>query len=397
MIIASPPSYLTAATFLAMPNDYDLSAYTSTQIQDVLNRASGTANSIMRRNLLAQELTEDFFGNGTRTLALNASPIIYVRQMQFVQPGLQGFTIPLNRVVVDTLKGTIDQYSPLVLQGVGYISAFPAGTPVAITYARGYGYGPMPQPVYTTSDALYAPGGLTPGTYLVGITTRTQRGETLPTYSVVTAALGSILVNLSPILGVWKYRAFVSKATTLTALASIGATSVAVASAAPFAVGQTVLLEPGAAAQESVTVTAIVGSAIGISATTKAHSSGAAIAPLPSLVTDIAASTFGGSPVTGTLSSLALPDGYFPELAPTVDTSAIVAPPEIVEAVRLLALSMFYEQNNLSNRGVGSTKSGAKTVQWRSTEGSNAKGVPLMVQQASELLAGHRLTVPFSG
>ena len=394
MILASPPSYVTAATFLAQATDYDFSSYSNSEIQDALNMASGKVNAIIRRNLLAREITEEFFGNGSRSLNLGVFPIIYVKQMQFVQPGLQGFTIPLNRVIVDSLKGTIEQYSPLVLQGVGYVSVFPEGTPVAITYASGYGYGPLPMPVYTTADNLYAPGGLTPGTYLIGITSRAQWGETLPTYSIVTTALGSIIVTLAPQLGVWKYRAFASRATTLTAAASIGATSVAVASPAPFAVGQAVLLEPGAAAQEQVTVTAIVGSAVGITATTKSHASGAAIAPVPSLVTDIAATTFGGTPVAGTISSLTLADGYYPELVPVADTSAIATPPEIVEAVRLLTLSRFYEQNNLSNRGVATTRSGSKSIAWRSTEGTNAKGIPLMEQQASELLAGFKLTVP---
>jgi hypothetical protein len=97
--------------------------------------------------------------------------------------------------------------------------------------------------------------------------------------------------------------------------------------------------------------------------------------------------TYGSNGMTINISSLNAPVGYWQDTLPTADTSARPYPAAFAEAVRLIFLAGLYEQNNLSNRGVGSTRSGAKTVQWRSTEGSSGKGTPLMMDQARSLLA----------
>ena len=323
-VLVSPASYISIDDFKTIPNDYDLSTYTDVQLEDMLVRASGMADSIMRRSLLATEVTERLYGQGSNSLTLKNRPIIYVRKMQFVQPGVAGFIIPLDRVLIDTIRGEIVQYSPLELQGIGYISVFPYDLPIDVTYGYGYGYNAITPPAWTYADVPTQLVSLAPGTYTLGVTTKTQNGETLPNFQNVTTATGSIALTVPPQLGAYLYRVF---------------------------------LAPGA-------------------------NQGA----LAKLVSEIPATTFGGTPTQGTISSLNPPSGYFAESAPTSDTSALVLPQALREAVRLLTLQILYEQNNLANRGVGLTSSGRKRIQWRSTEGLSGKGVPLFYDQAIELL-----------
>lgn len=320
-VLVSPASYLTEAQFRAMPLDYDLSSYTDANITDLLVRASGAADSIMRRSLLATERTKRMTGDGTNTLTLNDHPILYVRKIQFFQPGVTGFTVPLSYFSVDTITGRITQYAPIALTGIGYLPYFPQGLEIDVTYARGYGYNPIVAPSYSLSDAQGS--GLAPGQYTIGITTRTMTGETLPTFQTYTTATGSILVTVNPVLGAYLYRVFL-----VAGASSAGAT----------------------------------------------------------LVAEIPATQFNSSPITGTITSAVAPSGFFAEAAPAIDTSALPTPNAIIEAIRLLAMGILWEQNNLANRGVYKESSGAKSIMWRSTEGTSGKGISYMQQQATELL-----------
>ena len=45
MFLVNPPTYLSVSAFRAEANDYDLSGYTDAQLQDILVRASGKADS----------------------------------------------------------------------------------------------------------------------------------------------------------------------------------------------------------------------------------------------------------------------------------------------------------------------------------------------------------------
>ena len=323
-VLISPASYISIDDFKTIPNDYDLSSYTDVQLSDMLVRASGMADAILKRSLLATEVSERFYGDGSNTLSLRTRPIIYVRKMQFVQPGIAGFIIPLDRVLIDSIRGEIVQYSPLELQGIGYISVFPDGLPIDITFGYGYGYNPVVAPSWTYADAPTLTTSLAPGVYTIGISTRTQNGETIPNFQNVTTATGTIALTVPPVLGAYLYRAFIA---------------------------------PGASNGASAT-----------------------------LVAEIPATTFGGVSTKTLISSTTPPAGYFAESAPTIDTSALAMPQSIREAVRLLAMQIIYEQNNLANRGVAGTTSGRKRVQWRSTEGTSGRGTPLYYDQALEIL-----------
>ena len=332
MQLVNPPSYITPADFQSMPLDFDLSNYSTPQIQDILVRASGAVNAYLRRNLLANERTVRFYGSGTNALELDDRPIIYVRKIQFVQPGSSGYILPVQYVLVDALKGELVLYSPLELQGIGEFAIFPRGLPMDVTYGVGYGYDATTPPSFVASDLPTVVGGLTPGQYAVGVTTKLMWGETLPTWQTVTTATGTINIAAASVLGAYLYRVF---------LAPI---------AAPYGATQI------AAAQSAAT-----------------------------LVAEIPAVTFGGVPSVGIVSSLLPPSGYFAESAPTTDTSQLPLPQEIREAVRLLAMQIIFEQNNLSNRGIMRTESGRKSITWRSTEGNSGRGVPLYAEQAMAL------------
>lgn len=395
-------SYMSAAQFAAMPSDNSdiLSTYTSPQIQSMLTAASGIANAIMRRNLLATERTEVFDGEGSNILSLGTRPVIYVRQMQFVQPGISGFVVPSNRVLIDGRKGEIVTYSPLELQGIGYVSIFPVGIGFSTTFAAGYGYNPVTPPSWTSQDA---PGGalngLTPGPYVLGVTTYTMWGETLASFQAVTTASGAIQLSLQQMLGAWKYRVFIAPGaiTTVNETGGIaaGATSIPLTDAAALSisVGSQIMLDPAnSGAIEVVTVTAITGNVLTTTPTQYAHADGIQVLPQTSLVGEIPATTFGATAVQGTIASLTPPTGYFSQSAPLTDTSGVPTPPEIQEAVRLLLLSRIYEQNNLANRGIYQQRSNAKMVSWKSTEGMSGKGVPTLWQQASEMLQPYVLS-----
>lgn len=386
-IVAKPPTYVSLAQLKAMALDYDLSSYTDSQLLDILCRASGVADAMMKRSLLCTEKTEMLYGAGSNVLELGDGPIAYVRLMQFVQPGVSGFIIPTNRVLIDALKGEIVEYSPLQLQGIGYVSIFPLDLPIAVTYGRGYGFNPITSPLWTSVDAPAVQGSsLPPGTYTGAMTVKTQWGESLPAYGVFTTASGARIFSLTPTIGAWKYAVYLAAggSTVLTNAPIVGATVLDLAAAEAFVNGQTITLDGGNALAENVVIVSGAGSTIlTVTPTVNAHGIGAAVAPQCALVYEVPGTTFGGEAMTQTVSSLTPPSGYFPSFAPTADTSALQPPFGIIEAVRLIVLGILYEQNSLANRGIYQTGAGTERITWRSTEGMSGRGIPLFYEQAS--------------
>jgi len=322
--LVNPPTYITVTDFKAMPLDYDLSSYSDAQLLDVLRRATGSANAILKKSLLAAERTQRFRGTGTSRMSLHARPLLYLKQIQFVFPGLTGQLIPLDRVDVDYEKGVLEVLRSLLLTDVGYRPYFPEDVPIDITFGSGYGFNPYNAPTWSATDGRIGIVGLAPGTYPIGVTTRTQWGETQANIQQITTASGAIALLLTPALGAYSYRVYAGSPGTLPAAMS--------------------------------------------------------------LVGEIPSATFTDGSPRYTVSSLATPAQTFPQLLGATDTSAPPMPEDLREAVRLLAMLSIYEQNNLANRGVARTSSGRKQVQWRSTEGSSGRGTPLYFDQAIELL-----------
>jgi hypothetical protein len=386
------PSYVTVSQFKAMPLDYDLSSYTDSQLQDVLNRASGKADSILRRSLLAQEKTVRYTGDGSNKLELRENPVLYIKRLQLVVPGTFGTLIPANQLLIDYQSGSVINYTPVYLmQGLGYYSLFPAGCPIDVTLGYGYGYNATTAPTWTAADN--GTGSLAAGTYNVAITTKTMYGETTATVKQCTTATGAFLVTPGNVLGGYVYRAYISSAannTTLNGAIPAGATSATVHAAGTIAAGDVLLLGSGSTA-EYVTVSAVSGSVLTISATVNAHSDGEAVIEQPKLAMESPFTSYGPTGLQFTMSSLTPQNGIWADALPLTDTSAPVLPGAITEAVRLLALSSLYEQNNLANRGVYMEDSGKKRIGWKSTEGTSGRGVPLLEQQAFQLLKPYSL------
>ncbi len=395
MILANPPSYLTAAQFQAQANDYDLSSYTSTQIQDILNRATGKADAIMRRSLLATERVVRVYGDGSNKIELNAHPLIYVKKIEIVVPGSNGPIIPVDQVLIDFTSGSLLEYTPMYYNGAGYFARFPYGVPIDITVGTGYGYA-VASPSITTADAN-GTNGLAPGTYNLAVSSKTMWGESAPIVRQVSTSTGNIAVTIAPEIGAYLYRAYLSPAannTTLGASTLVGATTFTVASAGTYAVGQTVVIDTGTNA-EATTITAISGTTFTTAPLVNAHAMGVPVIAQPMLVGESPFTAYGLAAMTITVTSLNPPSGVYADSLPLTDTSAAVLPYAVIEATRILALSILYEQNNLANRGVYMTRTNRKEVSWKSTEGTSGKGTPLMEVQATELLKPYRLAALF--
>jgi len=302
MILASPPSYLTADAFVASASGNTnslIGSMTTDRIQDVLNRASGMADSIMRRSLLAQEVTSYYEGNGRRTLELDESPLLYVRQISFAQPGLGGLTIAPQSLLIDYEAGELQTYAPLLLQSIGYFSEFPRGITFAITLGWGYGY-TLAQPAFTTADTGPTLGpGLAPGRYLIAVTARTPWGETTATPVQVSTLTGAINLVISPVLGALGFRVYASS-----------------------------VADPNP----------------------------------PVFVGEVPATTYGGQTVAAVVQVLAPPYNEYPASLPIIDTSARAIPAALVEATRLLAVDILSEDANPANVGI---KASGK-LQWQS-------------------------------
>lgn len=193
---------------------------------------------------------------------------------------------------------------------------------VPVDFTVGYGCGYAVTPPSVAIADTTGSAGLTPGAYDIAVTAKTFWGETTATSANFTTASGNILITVTPVLGAYLYRAF----------------------AAPH------LTTPLVLCGES---------------------------PLTS---------YGVTSVQILVNSLAAPSGQWQDTLPAVDTSAAPVPSAIVEATRLLALDMLWSQNNLANRGLYKTMSGAKQLMWRSTEGNSGRGVSYTQNQAEELL-----------
>lgn len=390
------PSYITQAQFAAMPLDYDITGYSTSQQQDILNRASGKANSIMRRNLLAREQTIRILGDGTNKLETHRGiPLLYIKRVQIAIPGTTGMYIPLDQILIDYTSGSILEYTPMLWNGLGYFARFPSNIPVDITLGFGYGYNPYVAPTYTTTDAN---GNLTAGTYNLAVTTQTMNGETTAVVKQVSTTNGAIQIGINETLGAYLYRAYISSAANNTDINSAagyaaGSSSFVVDAVGTIAPGDILLFDTGASA-EYLTVATVNSGTKTITTTTAsvyAHADECPVIEQPLLVQVSPFTAYGSTSITMTVSSLTATQGLWQDSLPLSDSSAPVLPEAITEAVRLLAMSIIYEQNNLANRGVYMQRSNRKELSWRSTEGTAGKGVPLFVQEAMSMLQPYAL------
>jgi hypothetical protein len=385
-ILANPASYLTAAAFKAMPLDYDISSYTDAQLQDVLVRATGFADAIMRKTWLYRERVIRLFGDGTNRLEIHETPLLYIKKVQIVIPGSSGPLIPVDQILIDYTSGGLLEYTPMLWQGQGYFAVFPHGVPIDITVGTGYGFVYSP-PVVTLADTSGP--GLAPGAYNIAVTTKTMSGETSATIRQFTTATGSIQATIAPTLGGYLYRAYVSNAannTTLTAPSIVGTTSFTVASAGTIAPGDVLLFGANTPKAEYLTVATASGTSV--TTTTgalNAHASADSIIPRPMLSRESPFTAYGMASLSVTVSALA-PTGYWQDAFPLTDSSSPTLPSAITEATRLLALMQLYEQNNLANRGVYELNSGKKRLVFKSTQGTSGRGIPLMAEQAAAIL-----------
>lgn len=330
MFLNNPATYLSVSDFKSQANDYDLTPYTDSQLQDILVRASGTADSIMRRSFQPQEKTDFYEGNGTNFLVMTNAPLIYVRNVQLVMPGFAPFELPIGELLVDYERGSIRSYSPMIWRSIGVSTAFPRNViPILVNYAYGAGW-PISAPSFTLANAT-CNGTLSNVSYDITCTSRTQGGESLESsVQSYTPANGAIQVNITPVLGALVYRVYA----------------------------------------------AVHGGS-------------------RTLVAESPGTNYGTATVTVDVQSLSAPTNYGTISPPTSDTSMHPTPTAIIEAVRMLALAMLYEQNNKANQGIAALDSGKKRQLWRSTEGNSGKGVPLMVQQATTILEPFMLATVF--
>lgn len=336
-ILISPPTYLSSSSFAASltgttaaNSDYDLSSYSTAQLDALMVAATGIADSMMRRSLLPEERTKRLYGRGTNRLDLLDAPIIYVRKLQIALPGASGFAIPASQCLIDYETGELLQYSPLTFVGIGYSTIFPTGTPIDVTLATGYNF-PIPAPAIARIVDAPATGSLTGQIDLV-VTTKTQDGESTAVLQTFTTVSGAVTVKFSPVLGAYSYRLY----------------------AAPHGSQMTLVAETPASQYDVVNA--------------------------------------GIAPITITFGALTPPTGSVTETFPSVDTTARPFPAGVVEATRLLALQTLAEQNNLANRGIAADRRPDQSgTQWRGTQGSEAKGVSYFTAAAMRLLAPYSL------
>jgi hypothetical protein len=332
MYLFNPPLYLSLAAFKAQGNDYDLTPYSDAQLTDLLVRASAKADSIMHRSYQPQEISERFYGDGSNSLIIDRAPLAYVKQIQFVQPGMVGFNIPVSQILIDYRTSEALQYTPLTFIGQGYTTTFPRGTPVDILYAFGYGVA-IASPAFTLADLPVGTSNthLAPGAYYIGISTKTMWGESIPTIvGPYTTASGVIQASLVAQPGAYLYNVYIG-------------------------------------------TTALNGQLVG----------------------QTPATTYGNTALSATVSSQTPSPYLFTQALPLVDTSANPLPGAIIEATRIMTLGILWEQNNLANRGIYKQDSGRKSLMWKSTDGMSGKGLSYAEGQATELLRPYALNAIF--
>lgn len=213
-IIANPPAYISASAFLAQYHPSDVAAElasmnTAGSLQDLLNRMSGVADSIMKRSLLAREVTLLYEGSGTRFLDLEYAPLVYVRQLNFAQPGLWNI-IPLPNLEIDYTNGIVATYMPFLLQGIGLYATFPKGFQIQARFAYGYNYTVSSPQITITDTTLPGNPALAPGQYDIVVASRTPWGVSLGTPATFTTATGQIHIAIGRVLGAASYPIFIA-------------------------------------------------------------------------------------------------------------------------------------------------------------------------------------------
>jgi hypothetical protein len=325
LIIATQTTYLTLSALKAMALDYDLSSYSDAQLVTKLTAATAVVDSMTRKHHIASEVTLQYEGSGNNRLNLARKPLCYIKKVELAVPGMRGWTLALDQLLVDYPLGFLKIFQPILWSG-SYYAMFPKDATIEVTFAHGFGY-TVSSPAVTIVDS---PGGtLPPGQYDVAVTSKTPWGDSVAPIQTVTSASGALMATVSPVLGAILYRAF--------------------------------------AAPHGTTPLTLVGES--------SHTA------------------YGSSSVQIPIGSMSAPAGYWLDTLPTIDSSAHPIPAEFVEATRLIFLSGLYEQNSLANRGISNTRSGGKSVQWRSTTGSSDKGTPVLMDQARALLASYSTLV----
>jgi hypothetical protein len=376
-----------------MANDYDFSRFSNDELQGILNRASGVADSIMRKSYLAREQTVRYFGDGSNKIDLQQRPLIYVKRLVLVAPGPGSVTLPISQLLIDYEAGQMQEYTPLLLQGLGTTIVFPRGIPVDVTMAWGYaGTGVVKSPMWTAKDA---PGvGMAPGTYNIAVTARTMWGEVPATPQTYETASGVIAVVFTPTLGAYLFRVYASSAqnnTTLSASSLVGATSLTPVSTTGMTAGSQWLLDVGANAEVVTLSGPPADGSVPCAATQFAHASDVAMIPVPTLCAETNLTAFGLTPLEVDLQSLNPTDGLSADPLPTGDTSMPPVPQAIPEATRLLTLDIINEQNNKANQGINQVAEGDKRITWRSTEGTSGRGVSTLYERAAAMLGPYSL------
>ena len=247
---------------------------------------------------------------------LRKFPLLYVKHVQLVLPGMTGWQLPAQQILIDYNNGELKIYTPLMFQGLGYASVFPEGMPVDVTLGWGYlaAVNPTTAPAWTSQDVSVSGGpGLTPGDYYIAVTAATMWGETTAVPQLVTTASGAIQITITPTLGAYLYRVYIQQTT------SMGLT----------------------------------------------------------FVIDSPATTYAQTPLQVTVQSTVPATGIYPDALPMEDTTPPLHDEIITaleEATRLRALSMLVEQNSLANRGIIDMKAGGKSTTWMNTSGRSGRG-----------------------
>ncbi|GAC1387978.1 MAG: hypothetical protein NVSMB31_01210 [Vulcanimicrobiaceae bacterium] len=338
LILANPATYIAPSDFMAQRHPDDIQAQLldmgAAQVTDLLVRASGAADGLMRRSLLAREVTELFDGTGSREMELERRPVIYVREISYAQPGLANIVIPSSNLLIDYERGVLTTYTSVILPDGGLYARFPRNARIRVSFAYGYGF-TIAQPVFTLADSVFPLAGtrLNPGSYDIGVTARTPWGETTSIVRSFASVTGQIAVTIQPTLGAREYGVFMS---------------------------------PTGALQPSP-----------------------GVSPL-TLVAEVSPLQYSNVPLMTTIITNAPPVNEFSVNMPLVDSSANSVPNDIVEAVRLLAYDSIVESNNIANRGVV----GDNTTKYATTQGGSGTGVSAFFMRAQTILKGRSFSMP---
>jgi hypothetical protein len=82
-------------------------------------------------------------------LAAAAISVNGIDYIQIILPGGSVFPIPVTQLVLEPEQGTVQNYTPLMFQQLGYSTIFPKNVPLKAQYTAGYLY-PFPAAIHQT-------------------------------------------------------------------------------------------------------------------------------------------------------------------------------------------------------------------------------------------------------